>query len=541
MKQWKQIVAAGICVGISCALAHGQTVDKDQSVAPTIAKGVVFHDANGNQKLDPGEKRLPGVRVSNGHDVTTTNEEGKYQLPIDDDAIIFVLKPRGWRSPLSDANLPRFYYIHKPNGSPKAEFAGVPPTGPLPESVDFPLSPQDEPDKFKAIILGDTQTRDRQEVAYLAHDILEELIGTDALFGVTLGDVAFNDLSIYEPQIQAVSKVGIPWHNVIGNHDTNFDAKQPRHSDETFERYFGPSHYSFDYGPAHFVVLDDIEVSADPKTGEPSLKVKIGQDQIEFLKNDLAGIPQKQLVVLMMHVPILEVQNRESVYRLIENRLNCFSMCGHTHSHEHHFIGPKDGWRGEKPLHLIIQGTACGCWWCGCPDERGIPIATMGDGVPNGYSIITFDGNRYSQEYKVAGRGKDYQMLIEAPDDVPAAETAKTKILVNVFNSSPRSTVKMRIEDGKWLDMKPEKLLDPAHCKARESDERLKEKTWKALSRSFPSTHIWTALLPANIAAGFRRIEVETIDMNGKKFTGYRLIRIVGPSESTKDRTLTGK
>jgi hypothetical protein len=490
------------------------------------AKGIVFHDANANHKYDEGEKPLPGIRVSNGRDVATTDGGGRYELSIDDDTIVFVLKPRGWRSPLSNTNLPRFYYIHKPNGSPKAEFPGVAPTGPLPKSVDFPLYPQNEPDRFKAIVFGDTQTRNQQEVAYLAHDIVEELVGADATFGVTLGDVVFNDLSVFEPVTQVVGALAIPWHNVIGNHDTNFDAKQPRHSDETFESVFGPSHYSFDYGPVHFVILDDIDVLTDPRTGEPSWRARIGKDQLEFLKNDLAGVPRERLVVLMMHVPIVHVSNRESVYRLIENRPHCFSMSGHTHSHEHRFLDKKDGWRGDSPHHHIIHGTACGCWWHGCPDERGIPNATMGDGTPNGYSIITFDGNKYAQEYKAAGRSRDYQMLIEAPDDVSLADSAKTKILANVFNGSSRSTTRMRIDGGDWIAMKQEFILDPAHRAARECDERLKDKPWQSLSRSFLSTHIWTAHLPAGMEAGCHRIEVETIDMTGKKSTAHRLIRL---------------
>jgi hypothetical protein len=500
---------------------------KHEKPSAKIAKGIVFHDANGNRKIDEGEKPLAGVRVSNGREVATSDAAGRYAIPVDDDTTIFVIKPRGWRSPLSKTNLPQFYYIHKPNGSPKTKFAGVAPTGPLPPSIDFPLSPQNEPDKFKAIIFSDTQTLNRQEVGYLAHDILEELIGTDALFGATLGDVAFNDLTIYDSATAAVSMLGIPWHNVIGNHDANADAGRTRTSDGTFQRYFGPSHYSFDYGPVHFIAIDDIEWLRNPITGKTDYWAGIGKEQLEFIKNDLAGVPRETLVVLMMHIPIIEVLNRQSVYRLIEDRPHCFSISGHTHSHEHHFIDGKDGWRGAQPHHHLINGAACGCWWHGCLDDRGIPNATMGDGTPNGYSIVTFDGNRYTQEYKVAGRGKDYQMLIESPDDVPLSEAAKTKILANVFNSSPRSTVRMRIDDGKWCNMKQEPLLDPVHCRAKQLDDRLKGKTWQSLSDSYPSTHIWTALLPADLKAGYRRIEVETIDMNGKKFIGYRLIRLV--------------
>ena len=466
-----------------------------------------------------------------GGDVVTTDEAGRYEIPIDDDTIIFVIKPRGWRTPLSKTNLPQFYYIHKPNGSPKAEFAGVAPTGPLPESIDFPLYPQNEPDKYKAIIFGDTQTHNQEEIEYLAHDIIEELVGTDAAIGFTLGDIVANNLSCFEPVAEAVSTLGVPWHNVIGNHDTNFDAKKVPHSDESFERVFGPSCYSFDYGPTHFILLHDIEVYDDPKTGEVKWRAGLGEKQLEFIKNDLAGVPEEKLVVLMMHIPLVNVNDRQSVYRLIENRPYCISLSGHTHSHEHRFLDQKDGWNGPKPHHHIIHGTACGCWWHGCPDERGIPHTTMGDGVPNGYSIITFDGNKYTQEYKVAGRSEDYQMQIHAPGSIPANEAANTKILANVFNSSPRSTVKMRIDDGKWVGMKQERLLDPAHCKSREIDEKLKDKPWLDLSNTFPSTHIWTAMLPADLSEGVHLIKVETIDMNGKKSTGNRIIRIVGAAE----------
>ena len=224
----------------------------------TIARGTVFHDANGNQQFDADEKPLPGVRVSNGKQIVTTNHLGRYELTVDDDTILFVIKPRGWRTVLDEDNLPRFYYIHKPFGSPVSKFDGVAPTGPLPDSIDFPLYPQQEPQQFQAILFGDPQPRDVKEVEYIAHDVIEELIGTEAAFGVTLGDIVFDDLSVFKPLNKSIALLGIPWYNVIGNHDLNFDARDDSHSDETFERIYGPAYYSFDYGPVHFLVLDDV-------------------------------------------------------------------------------------------------------------------------------------------------------------------------------------------------------------------------------------------------------------------------------------------
>ena len=84
--------------------------------AADTATGVVFHDANENGKPDNGERRLQGVGVSNGREIVDTNADGRYEIAVDDDTIVFVLKPSGWR-PTQDANgISRFYYIHKPNG-----------------------------------------------------------------------------------------------------------------------------------------------------------------------------------------------------------------------------------------------------------------------------------------------------------------------------------------------------------------------------------------------------------------------------------------
>ncbi len=528
MKPCNLLVAAVVSVVICVTGSYGKQPERKPEAK--VAKGVVFHDANGNRKYDEGEKPLPGMRVSNGRDVVTTDSAGRYRIPVGDDTIIFVIKPRGWRSPLSKTNLPRFYYIYKPHGSPKSRFPGAAPTGPLPKSVDFPLYPQNEPDKYKMLVFADTQTYDRRDVAYLAHDVVEELIGTDAAFGVTLGDIVFNDLSILEPETQVVSKVGIPWHNVIGNHDMNYDARQLRYTDETFERLFGPSHYSFNYGPTHFIVLDDVCTVVDKQTKETTWGVGMGNDQIEFIKNDLAGVPQETLVVLMMHVPILEIPARQSIYRLIENRPHCFSMSGHTHTQEHYFIGPKDGWRGPQPHHHYISGAACGCWWHGCPDERGIPNATMSDGTPNGYSIITFDGNKYTQEYRAAGRSKDYQMQISAPDELPLTKAAKTKVLANVFNGSARSIVRMRIDEGRWIEMKREPLIDPALRRAWQIDEKLEEEALAQSVEAIPvNAHLDRAAarrhetrLPPHRGRDDRRVRKEVGRLSVDKAGGKR-------------------
>ena len=534
-RKWWLASATAMLLAV-CVFRGGQSFDQASKdpVAKIMAQGIVFHDENGNQRFDPGEKTLPGMRVSNGNEIVLTDDDGRYELPVTDDTILFVIKPRGWRTPLSEELLPRFYYIHKPNGSPELKYQGVAATGPLPDSVDFPLTPQDEPDKFQAILFGDTQPRNQKEVDYIAHDIIEELIGTDAAFGVTLGDIAFDDLSTMEPLNRTIALLGIPWYNVIGNHDINYDARNRQQANETYERVYGPSYYSFDYGPAHFLVLDDINWLIDDKTGKWHYEGGFGPEQVAFIKRDLELIPEDQMVVLMMHIPLEGVGDRQNVYRLIEQRPFCISISGHTHYQEHRFITDADGWRGPKPHHHIINVTACGSWWSGAPDERGIPHTLMADGAPNGYSLIEFDGREYRLEYVPAGRPRDYQMQIHAPEAVAEDKLADTEILVNVFAGSPKSTVEMRVDDSDWRPMMKTAVPDPALAALLERETallELKKDAWTKPPKAMKSPHIWAANLPTGLAPGTYAVEVRETDMFGAKHHGRRVIRVTAAAQ----------
>ena len=57
------------------------------------ATGVIFKDNNNDGVLDNGDTRLGNVRVSNGREIVRTDERGEYELPVDDDTTIFVIKP----------------------------------------------------------------------------------------------------------------------------------------------------------------------------------------------------------------------------------------------------------------------------------------------------------------------------------------------------------------------------------------------------------------------------------------------------------------
>jgi len=505
-----------ICAGLIAAFSFGQ------ASAQSTVQGIVYHDANGNRVFDDGDAGVSGVGVSNGRDVVETDGEGRYELPISDDTMIFVLKPRGWR-PQRDANkISRFYYNHKPEGSPDSEFRfkGVEPTGPLPSSVDFAMYKQEEADTFDMVCFGDTQPRNLQEVDYIARDVLPELYGVEAAFGITLGDVVFDDLSVLEPLEDEVAKIGIPWYNIHGNHDVNIVSAGNKYSDETWERLYGPTYYSFDYGPVHFIVLDNIAWD-----GPKKYHAELGEDQTTFLKNDLARVPDDRLVVLMMHIPMLGVQDRQTVYDLLAKQAHTLSLAAHTHQQAHHFIGPDRGWNGADAHHHLVHATVCGSWWAGAKDDAGIPHATMADGAPNGYSIITFDENEYSIRFKAANEDADHQMNIYAPPAIAASDAAETPVVVNVFAGSERSTVEMRFgEKGEWRKMKLTRMKDPEYIRIAEAEAQLPPGYGRTLPKASNSSHIWTLNLPPNPSTGTNIIHVRTTDMFGQEYDEKRAI-----------------
>lgn len=502
-----------------------------QAEAEELARGRVYLDRNSNGRLDDNEPGLSGIRVSNGREIVLTQGDGSYELPIEVDQTVFVIKPRGYQTALSSDGLPKFYYTHKPEGSPALRFPGVAPTGQLPNSIDFPLYPNDEPETFKAIFFGDPQPRNVQEVRYIADDVVAGLVGTDASFGVTLGDIVFDDLSVFKPLNETIGLIGIPWYNVLGNHDINFDVKGREGSTETFQSVYGPTYYSYDYGNVHFVVMDDINYFIDPQTGNGRYDATFGERQLAFLKNDLALVPQDCLVVLMMHIPLIGVTDRQDVYRLIEERDFCISISGHTHYHEHRMIDAADGWRGKKPHHHIINVTVSGSWWGGKPDERGIPHSMMSDGAPNGYSLMTFDRNNYQLKFVPAGRPESYQMDVVIPDNLTMEQFMTQEVTANVFNARPSDRVEARLGQGPWVEMT--NFVGEASRYTDVRKRELRPDGQPMLGGPHQTNHLWKlrlADLGAKATVGHHLIQVRWTDAAGQVSLTNAVLRIVKDS-----------
>ena len=501
----------------------GAQKPKPESNAPS-ATGRVFIDVNNDGKFGEEDEPFVNVRVSNGKEIVQTDQSGEWELPLEEDAIFFLIKPTGYQSKLSENNLPRFYYIHNPDGSPKLRFPGSKPTGPLPQSIDFPLYPSDETENFEILLFGDPQPRNKKEVDYIAHDVIAQLIGNDsASFGVTLGDLAFDNLDTLEPLNQAIALIGIPWHNVIGNHDLNLDGKTRKHINETFEATYGPTYYSFDYGQVHFVVLDNIDWQT--KDGRQRYLPNFGDRQREFLKNDLELVPESQMVVLLMHVPFLSCKDHQEMFRLLEKRPFCVSVAAHRHVHAHQFFGEDEGWKGDMKHYHIVNVTVSGSWWSGAKNDRGIPHSTMTDGAPNGYSVMSFENDRYMLDFRGAGIPAAEQMLIQLPDEVTADKAAE--FWVNVYNGSSKSKVEFAIDSSDdWQMIEKKEALDPNFVRMSKLESQVKPPIEPKLKSPKVSSHLWQGELPKNLESGTHLLRVRTTDMHDRVFYGQRSFRI---------------
>lgn len=494
-------------------------------IAQTSVSGIVFNDINSNAGRDSNEQGIANVAVSNGVDVVLTDRNGRYTLPVNGDATIFVIKPAGYTVPLNAKNQPQFFYVHRPNGSPVLKYKGIDPTGQLPSSLDLALRKANDEQDFTALIFGDPQPYTIEEVNHFARGIVAEVKGIkNVAFGISLGDIVGDDLDLFPPYIEVVSEVGIPWYNVLGNHDINFDAKTDELANTTFVKNFGPADYAFVYGKAHFIVLDDV-LYPDPRDGR-GYWGGFRKEQLDFVENYLKHVPKDDLIVLAFHIPLLHQSedvyrnaDRQRLFDLLKEFPNTLSMSAHTHLQRHNFYGKSDGWHQEKPHHEYNAGTTSGDWYSGEITAAGVPDSTMRDGTPRGYAFLNIKGNKYTIDYKVAEKPKEFQIKLFHPKVVAAGRNTSAGIFANFFMGYKTDKVEYRIGDRDWRPMNYTEQVDPSYVwslfKWDISDVLL---TGRRPSNAVNSTHLWRGAIPGDLAVGEHRIEVRATDMFGRTF-----------------------
>lgn len=191
-----------------------------------------------------------------------------------------------------------------------------------------------------------------------------------------------------------------PFYPTMGNHDLvgaiPEDGSPPSADPRAVYRVklgVERTWYAFDAGGYRFFVLDSVQVTGDPLKYEG----RISEEQLAWLRAQLAVLPPEQRLVLVTHIPLLTsfyqatdgatqpaprnrviVNNRE-VLELFAGRRLVAVLQGHLHVNERLW------WRGTT---FVTGGAVCGKWW------RGPWLDTE-----EGFGVLTLDGDRVDWEY----------------------------------------------------------------------------------------------------------------------------------------------
>src|SRR5690625_2651963 len=549
------------------ALYEGHVeVDRGEPEDPEFLEGQVFDDVNQNSKLDGDERGVPGVAVTNGVEVVQTDGDGTYELPVRDNMTVSVTQPSGWQVPVDSDMFAQFSYNHMPAGSPDLEFGGIEPTGDTPRAVNFPMIESDataQSDQDCAIA-SDTQAYDMTEMGYARDGAVRDLVQRDdyqACGVLLLGDNVGDDLSLNDELRDIYADVNGPVRAAPGNHDMDYDAEDDAHALDTFRDQFGPSHFSYDVGHTHFVVLDSIDYSGDEST--KAYTESISDEQLEWLENDLRNVPESAHVVIATHAPIVThrdvvVDNATELYDVIADYPNAVTIGGHTHTQENLVAGEQraewaDAGIDELSHTQIVAGAVSGSWYSGGLNADGLPYSFTSDASEPGVLTLEFDGAERSERYTVRNESDDHQLLlgVNSPEWRDWAQEAQDWQDADKEGEEPEPisesvVTREDLADGDtWLtssflagtsDASVEVSFDGTspvvaeHTQPGEGEEL--RKGWEytdpyTASQNLrtsggvgqTSSHLWRAEIPSDLDLGTHTAEVTGTDRYGREFT----------------------
>jgi 3',5'-cyclic AMP phosphodiesterase CpdA len=479
---------------------------------------------------------IPSVMVSNQRQVVLTDENGYYELPLEEDCSIIVTKPAAYTFPVNEYQQPQFYYLYRPNGSPEPErlspYPAIDPTGEVPNPLNFYLIKTEPKAEFTAVLMGDIQPETSKEVEYFRRLAVPALQQEQADFMIPLGDLAWDELEVH-PEVQAaIGEIGKPWHVVMGNHDINIRATQNRFARESFQYFFGPTYYSFDYGQVHFVVLDDVDYSGwNLKRDEQGItEGRLDVRQLEWLANDLALVPQDKLVFILSHIPIYtktaahnpyrNIMNRRDLFALLKNRPYLFAASAHTHTIEQVDL-KEGGWeQRDVPFPELISGAICGAWWQGPLEEDGLPVRMAMDGAPNGYFVFRFSGTSVKYQFKALGVPESKsRYILRFPRNVGLSAG---ELVVNAFATPPDARIEVSWNGGNFVPLKQFEGTD-AYVTDFLTTHRDKYDIWMGAKVNL---HLWKGELPKGLGDGKHQLEVRIVEKNGEQYGGVHFLEV---------------
>ena len=362
--------------------------------------------------------------VSDGYEITQTDQSGNYRLKVNPGAnFVFISLPSGYKIP-NIGGIAKFY---EPIASGQEN-----------QTINFSLHKNETDDTRHAFVVwADPQVQTDIDVRRMQTESVPDAaahiktLGNIPIHGITCGDIVFEKFNLYADYATAVNQMGIPFFQAVGNHDIDYTATSKSMATKQFSAAFGPTHYSFNRGKIHYVVLNDVLFKGDDEAYKDKRRKYIGyisKEQLQWLKKDLQYVPEGSTLVISLHIPTYEITymksavrtefetatvgNRDELYKLIEP-YRVHIMSGHTHYNE----------TAEQDNRMEHNhASVCSAWWTG-------NICT--DGTPGGYGIYEVNGNDIRWYYKPTSGDPSYQFRLYSKGSSP---DRPDEIIANVWN-----------------------------------------------------------------------------------------------------------
>lgn len=442
---------------------------------------------------------VENVVVSDGAEVTVTNEKGIYQLKSAKKwGYVFISVPSGYEVP-SVGVLPQFHRALKNSAD-------------VVERADFKLEKVDGQDSYKIFMLGDmhlaNRTGDLGQFAQFTSDLTDYMTRHkgEKMYALTLGDMTWDlywySNSYYFPQyLNTVNSQikNLQIFHTMGNHDNDFQTRSDYDAAVKYVDQICPTYYSFNIGKVHYVVMDDIDCSSyDGSTSRNYVK-SLSAEQLDWLAKDLSYVAKTTPVVVAMHAQVFYPTT--SGFKIDHDQVNTLRLFdildGYTvrfvtgHTHKLFNVTPDAPIVDGHNFREYNSGSVCASWWWSGNLTPGIHIGT--DGTPGGYGIWDVTGTDFQCLYKSTGWPEEYQFrsydlnnvhfsmadVPLMPSDISASvknaymqyvnaypQNNDNEVLINIWNWNSDWTLSVVDENRKTLPYTEVWAYDPLHIAA---------------------------------------------------------------------------
>lgn len=244
------------------------------------------------------------------------------------------------------------------------------------QKINFEILKSEKSQTKHAFILwADPQVLDLEEFDQL-EEVVADVNKTIASFpeelpvhAISAGDNVFDRLNFFDKYKQVISQIKSAFYHVIGNHDMDYNNRSNELSAKSFSAAFGPTHFSFNVGKIHYIVLRCFYYGFSYRYIN-----YIDENQLQWLEQDLKSVQPGSTVIVTLHIPTIygesqkpgsfatemsnSVLNRQALYKIM-SPFNTHILAGHSHTQWHTQATPNSRTCACCGLWCLVAGEIC--------------------------------------------------------------------------------------------------------------------------------------------------------------------------------------